>query len=133
MRDCHILDTPPEQVYDDIANLAAHICKAPIAMISLVDRSRQWFKAKVGLTQKETARDVAFCAHAILFDDVFVVQDATEDDRFSANPLVTGEPKIRFYAGAPFTSSEGQPLGTLCVVDMFPRQLTASQENALWR
>ena len=131
LRDCHILDTPPEQVYDDIANLAAHICNAPIAMISLVDRSRQWFKAKVGLTQKETARDVAFCAHAILQSGPLIVSDALRDERFADSQLVRQEPYIRFYAGFQLMSPRGLALGTLCAIDRKPRRLTAEQKRAM--
>ncbi len=126
-----ILDTDPEKAFDDLTVLASHICETPIALISLVDTDRQWFKSRVGVSITETAREVAFCARAIQQSDLFVVPDATKDPRFSSNPLVVSDPKIRFYAGAPFTSSSGYPLGTLCVVDMVPRQLSASQKNAL--
>jgi len=126
-----ILDTDPEKAFDDLTVLASHICETPIALISLVDTDRQWFKSRVGVSITETAREVAFCARAIQQSDLFVVPDATKDPRFSSNPLVVSDPKIRFYAGAPFTSSSGYPLGTLCVVDMVPRELSDSQRNAL--
>ena len=126
-----ILDTDPEKAFDDLTILAAHICQTPVALISLIDSNRQWFKSKVGVELTETPREVSFCAVAIQQPDLFIVPDATKDPRFSSNPFVVSDPKVRFYAGAPFTSSDGHPLGTLCVVDVVPRQLTASQENAL--
>ena len=126
-----VLDTVPEEVFDDLTDLAAHICEAPVAMISLVDENRQWFKAKVGTSTKETSRDISFCAHAILNDGLLVISDATKDPRFRDNPLVTGPQKIRFYAGAPLVSPDGHALGTLCVLDKKPRKLRSEQLEAL--
>ena len=131
LKEYHILDTGTEQSYDDIVILAAHICKVPIAMVSLVDEVRQWFKSKVGVDQQQTSRDVAFCAHAILQNEPFTVPDATKDRRFAGSALVTGEPHIRFYAGIPLINPEGLALGTLCVVDRQPRRLSTAQLKAL--
>ena len=132
LRGYGMLDSPPEADFDDIVFLASHICGAPMALVSLVDEDRQWFKAKVGTEIDETSRDVAFCAHAILEPgDILVVPDALDDPRFATNPLVRDEPRIRFYAGAPLVSPEGMPLGTLCVFDHVPRALSAAQTRAL--
>ncbi len=132
LRSYAILDTAPEDAFDDLVRIASAICGVPMASVSLVDRDRQWFKAQMGLEDKETSRDSAFCAHAILApDDVMVVRDALEDVRFHDNPLVRGNPNIRFYAGAPLVDAEGQALGTLCVLDRQPRELTAHQLEAL--
>ncbi len=126
-----ILDTVPEEVFDDLTELAAIICDAPIAMITLVDEKRQWFKSKVGVTVSETSRDISFCGHAIEHSDLFIVPDATQDQRFSQNPLVISEPKIRFYAGAPLVTPDGYALGTLCVIDKVARELRPEQKQAL--
>jgi GAF domain-containing protein len=126
-----VLDTVPEAVFDDLTELAARICEAPIALISLVDERRQWFKSKVGTSVSETSRDVSFCAHAIKQSDLFIVPDATRDERFANNPLVTSDPKIRFYAGAPLITTDGYALGTLCIIDKVPRELRLDQKQAL--
>lgn len=126
-----LLDTLHEKVYDDLVKLAAVICGTPIALISLVDEKRQWFKANLGIGASETHRDVAFCAHTLSRSDIMEVRDATEDLRFHDNLLVTGDPKIKFYAGAPLKSSDGLNLGTLCVIDMLPRKLNEAQREAL--
>jgi PAS domain S-box-containing protein len=131
LHELEILDTDPESEFDDLALIASQICGTPVSAISLIDRDRQWFKSAVGFQAKETPRDVAFCAHAILQRDLFIVSDALDDPRFSTNPLVKIDPKIRFYAGAPLRTSDGHAVGTICVIDRTPRQLTEQQENAL--
>ncbi len=131
LRACQILDTPPEPAFERLASLAAQVLDMPIAAVSFVDRNRQWHKAIVGAPIREIARPAWFCAHAILADGVLVVPDTTADPRFADNPYVTGEPGIRFYAGAPLQTPNGQPLGTLCVLDYQPRQLDARQRHIL--
>lgn len=131
LRQYHILDTAPERAYDAITELASFICEAPIALVSLVDSERQWFKSKVGLEVDETPRDFSFCAHGIGQGALLVVENATEDLRFADNPLVTGDPRIRFYAGAPLITPGGHGLGSLCIIDHEPRKLSAERASAL--
>src|SRR6266498_4008973 len=131
LRRYEVLDTESEGKFDDLTLLARHICDTPIALISFVDAERQWFKSRIGLTTSQTSRAISFCGHAILEEDVMVVPDAAADERFADNPMVTGEPGIRFYAGAPLLTSTGHALGTLCVIDRKPRELTAEQQDAL--
>lgn len=132
LRAYDVLDTLPEPVFDDLVFLAAYICRTPIALVSLVDRDRQWFKAKVGLAADETPRAQAFCAYAVGSPrETFVVRDAAEDPRFATNPLVTGAPNIRFYAGVPLLTPDGVAVGTLCAIDRQPRELDAEQSRAL--
>jgi GAF domain-containing protein len=126
-----ILDTEPEQAFDDLVLLASFICKTPIALISLVDEARQWFKSKVGVSISETSREIAFCATAIQQPDIFVVPDTLNDERFRNNPLVVSEPNVRFYAGVPLIDEEGHALGTICVLDRTPRQFDRDQQTAL--
>jgi GAF domain-containing protein len=131
LKEYRILDTAAEQTYDDITALVAYLCDVPIATISLVDESRQWFKSKLGLNECETPRDVAFCAHAILQTEPLIVRDALKDTRFSDSALVTRSPHIRFYAGFPLATPEGLALGSLCAIDRKPRQLSAEQKTAM--
>ena len=126
-----ILDTEPERAFDDLVLLASIICNTPIALISLVDEDRQWFKSRVGLSVSETPREIAFCATAIRQADVFVVPDTLNDERFRNNPLVVSEPNIRFYAGAPLINEEGHALGTICVIDRTPREFGLGPQAAL--
>jgi two-component sensor histidine kinase len=131
LRQYGILDTPPETEFDDVVRIAAHVCAAPIAVVNLIEDYRQWFKAEIGLGVRETPLDVSICAHAILQPGLFVVPDTTKDPRFNCNPLVTGEPYLRFYAGALLQTPEGLPLGTVCVLDYQPRTLTDEQAFTL--
>lgn len=126
-----ILDSPREKVFDDIADLASEICGTPIAVVNLVDTSRQFFMAETGLGVRETPLDTSFCGHAILSEDMMIVPDATLDPRFAANPLVTGEPGLRFYAGALLRTPAGLPIGTMCVLDFRPRSLDEHQIRTL--
>lgn len=123
LRELLLLDTPPEERYDRLVRFAAEQLNVPIALLTLVDGQRQWFKSRVGLEVAETARDISFCGHAIMKSELFVIEDASVDPRFFDNPLVTGEPNIRFYAGAPLQDIRGHNIGTLCVIDTKPRKL----------
>jgi GAF domain-containing protein len=132
LRELEILDTAPEEEFDELVRRAAEATGAPIAVITLVDEARQWFKARVNLELESTDRDLSFCAHAILTpDDLTVVPDTREDERFADNLLVAEDPNIRFYAGAPIFTPDGHPIGTLCVIDDAPRGLSDDQAQAL--
>ncbi len=126
-----VLDTPAEEVFDRITRVASALAKVPICLISLVDGDRQWFKSKVGLDVCETPRNISFCGHALLEEGSFVVADATKDSRFADNPLVTGGPEIRFYMGIPLEVPEGPKIGTLCVIDQQPRELSEETKACL--
>ncbi|GKS86034.1 GAF domain-containing protein [Acidovorax sp. SUPP1855] len=131
LQELMLLDTPPEERFDRFVRFAAEQLDAPIALMSLIDDQRQWFKSRVGLDVPETSRDVSFCAHAILQPDLFVVEDANLDARFADNPMVTQAPHIRFYAGAPLCAPTGERLGTLCIIDTKPRSLTVTERAVL--
>lgn len=131
LRRYRILDTAPERAFDDLTYLASFFCKTPMSLVTFVDRDRQWFKSRVGFTHPQTSRGLSFCAHTILQSTVMVVPDMGADVRFRENALVTHDPGIRFYAGAPIFSIDGLPLGALCVLDREPRTLTVGQEEAL--
>lgn len=131
LRAFDILDTPPEERFDRLTRLAKRLFGVPIALVSLVDADRQWFKSSVGLIAGETSRDVSFCGHAILGDDIFIVPDTLNDDRFHDNPLVSDAPGIRFYAGCPLRVADGSKLGTLCLIDVAPRELGADDQELL--
>ncbi|NNF06482.1 MAG: GAF domain-containing protein [Candidatus Eisenbacteria bacterium] len=131
LRNMHVLDTMPEQVYDDLTQLAAYVCETPIALVSLVDENRQWFKSRVGLEVEETTRDESFCAHAVASGEMLLVQDSLADERFADNPLVLSDPNVRFYAGTPLITGEGHALGTVCVIDHIPRDLLPEQIEML--
>jgi signal transduction histidine kinase len=131
LRSYRILDTPPEASFDDITRIVSHICQTPIAVVNLIDANRQFFKSEIGLGVRETPLDVSICAQAILCNNVFIVPDTQLDSRFAANPLVTGDPHLRFYAGALLKTPDGHPLGTLCVLDYVPRDLTPIQIDSL--
>lgn len=118
-----VLDTPPEERFDRVVRFAAEQLDMPMALVSLVDGDRQWFKSRMGIDAPESPRDIAFCAHAILQPETFVVEDLQQDPRFADNPLVTGAPYARFYAGAPLSAPGGERVGTLCVLDHRPRTL----------
>lgn len=126
-----ILDTEPEQRYDFITEKVKNYFNVPIALISIIDENRQWFKSSQGIDEKETPREISFCGHAITQNGVFVVNDTFEDERFCDNPLVTSEPFIRFYAGAPIKTAEGYSIGTICIIDTLPRIMTDSDQILL--
>ncbi len=131
LAELNILDTIEEQAYDDLTHLAAQICDTPIALVSLIDQDRQWFKSHFGLAARETPRELAYCSHAILSDELFIVEDSEDDKRFHDNPLYTGEPHVKFYAGAPLVLQGDIRVGTLCVIDNQARSLTDEQKESL--
>ena len=126
-----ILDTPPEERFDRLTRMAKKLFGVPISLVSLVDEDRQWFKSSIGLSASETPRDISFCGHAILDNDVFVVNDTALDKRFVDNPLVVNNPNIKFYAGCPLTSPNGHNLGTMCLIDDVPREFTQEDRDIL--
>lgn len=127
LREMLILDTPPEERFDKVVEFAAQEFDVPIALISLLDENRQWFKARVGVDVCETARDISFCGHVILQPDLFIIPDSRADERFADNPLVVNPPHVIFYAGAPLTMPSGFVIGTLCIIDHEPRTLDATE------
>jgi GAF domain-containing protein len=132
LREYAILDTLPEKDFEDITRIASEICQTPISLITLIDSERQWFKSKIGIENTETHRDHAFCAHALNApNEILNVKDSREDTRFSGNPYVTGDPNVVFYAGVPLVNDEGFALGTICVIDQKPRELSEMQLNSL--
>jgi GAF domain-containing protein len=131
LREYRILDTGKEQAFDDLIRVAACICQVPMATISLVDESRQWFKAAIGIDATETPRNISFCTHTILGEEPMIIGDATQDSRFAESPLVKHSPGIRFYAGFPLLTSDGLALGALCAIDNIPRQLSEDQMAAM--
>jgi len=131
LRSLSVLDSDPEERFDRLTRLAKRMFDVPIALVSLVDENRQWFKSCVGLPVRETPRDISFCGHTILGEDVFLIENALDDERFADNPLVTGEPNIRFYAGCPLKAPDGNVLGTLCIIDTRPRSLEAEDLSLL--
>lgn len=131
LHDLMLLDTPPEERFDRVVRFAAEQLDMPIALVSLVDGERQWFKSRIGLDVAETSRDISFCGHAIMKPELFIIEDASLDPRFKDNPLVTGNPCVRFYAGAPLRSPSGYQVGTLCVIDTVPRKLGAVELSIL--
>jgi len=131
LRSLNILDTSSEERFDRLTRMAKRMFNVPIALVSLVDENRQWFKSCIGLSVRETPRDISFCGHAILGKEIFIIPDATKDERFTDNPLVTNEPNIRFYAGCPLRFTDGSRLGTLCIIDQKPRSLSDDDLEAL--
>lgn len=131
LKAANVLDTPPEERFDRVTRMAKRMFRVPIALVSIIDEDRQWFKSKQGLDACETPRNISFCGHAILGDDIFLIKNALEDERFADNPLVTGDPHIRFYAGCPLRAGDGQKIGTLCIIDSEPREFDRDDAIAL--
>jgi GAF domain-containing protein len=130
LRSLNILDTPREERFDRLTRVAKRMFNVPIAVVSLIDENRQWFKSCIGLTVNETPRDISFCGHTILGDDIFIIPDASKDERFADNPLVVNEPNIRFYAGCPLKDSQGRKMGTLCIIDKLPRNFSDEDKES---